>query len=133
MSGPDLHEVIPDGLLPDKVEISSTRIAMTVRSCTPEGCCPDCGERSGRVHSRYARRLLDLPSHGRTVELQVAIRRFRCPSRACLRHTFAERLMGASRRDGHDGRPGWRILCIASGLRWAVAPQPAWPDASCCR
>ncbi|MGG5823437.1 transposase family protein, partial [Falsiroseomonas sp. HW251] len=79
MAGPDLHEVIPDGLLLDKVEISSTRIAMTVRSAAPEGCCPGCGERSGRVHSRYTRRLLDLPSHGRTVELQVAIRRFRCP------------------------------------------------------
>jgi transposase len=100
MSGPDLHDVIPVGLLLDEVEISSTRIAMTVRSATPESCCPGCGIRSGRVHSRYTRRLLDLPSHGRMVELQVAVRRFRCPDRACPRHTFVERL---------DGRiaPGW--------------------------
>ena len=33
--------------------------------------------RSSRVHSRYTRRLLDLPSHGRMVELRVAARRFR--------------------------------------------------------
>jgi transposase len=100
MSGPDLRAVIPVGLVLDDVEISSTRIAMTVRSATPEGCCPDCGRRSARVHSRYTRRLLDLPSHGRMVELRVAARRFRCPDRACPRHTFSERL---------DGRiaPGW--------------------------
>jgi len=126
MSGSDLHAVIPVGLVLDDVEISSTRIAMTVRSATSEGCCPDCGERSARVHSRYTRRLLDLPSHGRMVELRVAVHRFRCPDRACLRKTFAERV---------DGRiaPVWARRTIASGSRWGAALQPAWHGASCCR
>jgi transposase len=100
MSGPDLHEVIPVGLLLDEVEISSERVVMTVRSAMLEGYCPDCGSRSARVHSRYMRHLLDLPSHGRMVELRVTVRRFRCSDRAYPRHTFVERL---------DGRiaPGW--------------------------
>ncbi|MGG5823048.1 transposase family protein, partial [Falsiroseomonas sp. HW251] len=79
MFGPDFHAVIPVGLVLDEVEIGSTRIAMTVRSAMLEGFCPDCGVRSARLHSSYTRRLLDLPSHGRMVELRLAVRRFRCP------------------------------------------------------
>ncbi|MEO3471795.1 transposase family protein [Roseomonas sp. CAU 1739] len=78
MPDPDLHSVIPVGLLPDEVEISSERVVMTVRSAVLEGCCPDCGNRSARVHSRYVRHLLDLPSHGRggstTLEIRAALR-----------------------------------------------------------
>jgi transposase len=123
MSGPDLHEVIPVGLLLDEVEISSTRIAMTVRSAMPAGCCPGCSGRSARLHSRYTRRLLALPSHGRTVELRVAVRRFHCPDRACPRQTFVERLDGRS-------APGWarrtsRLEDLVHRLGIALGGRPA--------
>ena len=56
--------------------------------------CPLCGYDTCRVHSRYTRRLDDLPCLGRCVRLQVAVRRFVCPQSDCPRHIFAERLPG---------------------------------------
>ena len=50
--------------------------------------------RPQRVHSRYTRRLADLPCFGRAVRLQVTVRRFFCPQPECPRRIFAERLPG---------------------------------------
>jgi transposase len=46
------------------------------------------------VHSRYTRRLDDLPCLGRCVRLRVTVRRFVCPQSDCPRRIFAERLPG---------------------------------------
>ncbi len=54
--------------------------------------CPLCGSRSRRVHSRYRRTLTDLPVSGRRVIILVQVRRFHCPTPACPRQIFAERL-----------------------------------------
>ena len=43
-------------------------------------------------HSSYVRTLLDLPMGGRSVQLRVVARRFRCDAPACARQIFAERL-----------------------------------------
>ena len=53
--------------------------------------CPDCGEPSRRVHSRYERCLSDLPAHGRRVRIKLTVRRFRCGNDRCPRVIFAER------------------------------------------
>jgi len=53
--------------------------------------CPGCGASSGRIHSRYQRRLTDLPLAGRPVRLTVVARRFRCDTVLCSRRIFAER------------------------------------------
>jgi transposase len=45
---------------------------------------------SRSVHSRYWRVLRDLPSHGKAVELHVAVRRFRCRDPNCIRKTYVE-------------------------------------------
>ena len=45
--------------------------------------CPRCGTRSERIHSRYLRRVTDLPLAGRSVQLVVVGRRFRC-SAVCV-------------------------------------------------
>lgn len=60
--------------------------------------CPDCGELSERVHSRYTRTLADLPWHGTTVLLRVQTRRFFCPAPTCERRIFAERLSETAAR-----------------------------------
>lgn len=60
--------------------------------------CPDCGESTGRVHSRYSRTLADLPWHGTAVRLRVQTRRFFCPAADCERRIFAERLSGTADR-----------------------------------
>jgi transposase len=69
---------------------------LTVHLATtaPLAACPRCGSGTCRVHSRYTRRLDDLPCLGRCVRLQVAVRRFVCPQSDCPRRIFAERLPG---------------------------------------
>jgi transposase len=54
--------------------------------------CPVCGTPSGRVHSRYARRLGDLPWEGLPVRIVLSTRRFYCVdegSRHALQGTVA--------------------------------------------
>jgi transposase len=65
------------------LELSSTR--RTAR-------CPDCQRRSRRAHSRYTRRLADLPLGEVSVYVHLHARRFRCLNPACSRQTFRERL-----------------------------------------
>src|SRR4051812_50005148 len=78
----------PAGLLIEDIVIERDRILIIARSRAVAGECPDCGERSQWVHSSYERRLLDLPSHGRTVQLRVAVRRFRCARPGCPREAW---------------------------------------------
>jgi transposase len=69
---------------------------LTVHLATtaPTAACPLCGHDTSRVHSRYTRRLDDLPCLGRCVRLQLAVRRFACPQPDCPRRIFTERLPG---------------------------------------
>jgi transposase len=60
----------------------------------PTAPCPLCGSDARRVHSRYTRRLTDLPCFDRAVQLRVTVRRFSCPKPECPRRIFAERLPG---------------------------------------
>lgn len=64
---------------------------ISVRSTATTSECPGCGGVSQRVHSRYTRRLADLPVAGRPVRLEVMARRFRCEAVLCGRRIFAER------------------------------------------
>jgi transposase len=90
-------------LLPDPVSVrletwtveaapSAIVLTSTSRSCpTP---CPLCSQPATRTHSRYERRLADLPwgEHGIVVRLRV--RRMFCDNARCARRVFAERLPG---------------------------------------
>ena len=52
---------------------------------------PLCGTASRRIHSRYIRRVADLPCAGRQIYLRVITRRFICEVPNCRRRIFAER------------------------------------------
>src|SRR3954453_21785391 len=67
-------------------------LSITAKGTTPGGRGPDCGRASRAVHSRYRRRPADLPSLGRSVGVELRVRRFYCRNAACPRRTFAERL-----------------------------------------
>lgn len=54
--------------------------------------CPRCATASTRIHSRYTRRVADLPCHGIAVRLQLRTRRFRCVNDLCPQSIFCERL-----------------------------------------
>ena len=54
------------------IVVAGDRTVITVRSICAEARCPTCGEPAHRIHSRYARTLLDLPMGGRSVRLVEA-------------------------------------------------------------
>ena len=62
--------------------------------------CPVCGVVSGRVHSRYQRRLSHAPVAGREILVYLRVRRFFCVSETCGRKTFAEQIPGLTVRHG---------------------------------
>ena len=82
---------MPPGLVVEQVRFNEDEIIATARSRDVTTVCPSCGGRSGRVHSRYERRLTDLPAHGRQVRIRLVVRRFRCRVPGCARKIFAER------------------------------------------
>ncbi|UIJ32233.1 ISL3 family transposase [Cereibacter azotoformans] len=84
--------------------------------------CPSCGTASTRLHSRYARRLSDLPAHGRRVRIVLTVRRFRCPSRTCRTRIFGERLdEGIGQR---HGRRTARLQGLVHCLGLALGGRP---------
>jgi transposase len=92
-------------LLPDLPGFSIEHITLTggvitilAQSCTVSACCPTCTQLSSRVHSRYQRKLADLPWSGRIVRLVVQVCRFFCQQLACPRKTFAEAIPAVAER-----------------------------------
>jgi hypothetical protein len=51
----------PAGLAVDGVEIGAAKVIVMARPSTKMATCPECGAVSSRIHSRYRRRLIDLP------------------------------------------------------------------------
>ena len=83
--------LVPRGFVVDDATSDGASALITVRSMAEASVCPGCGTRSGRVHSRYRRRLADLPIAGRPVRLMVLARRFYCRAVLCGRRVFTER------------------------------------------
>ncbi len=70
---------------PDTLTIVATSTRRTA-------LCPVCLSLAPHVHSRYQRRITDLPCAGRMVALLIQGRRFFCRNPRCPRRTFRERL-----------------------------------------
>ena len=75
-------------------QIDPTGLQLEARGVRDGACCPACGIWSEAGHGSYQRRPADLPLLGRSVQIALRVRRFRCHNAACGRRTFAERLPG---------------------------------------
>ncbi len=86
--------LLPDvpGLRLDAILTEDQTIHSMMTSTQPTATCPVCAEASSRIHSRYQRRVRDLPWAGHTVQVQLHVRRFFCSNPSCERTIFAERL-----------------------------------------
>ncbi|WP_234382881.1 transposase family protein [Streptomyces sp. XY332] len=82
------------------VDVDIEKVRLDVQCTTAGAACPGCGVCSTRVHSSYLRFLADVPSAGRSVALQLRVRRFRCGNTKCPRQTFVEQISGLTRRHG---------------------------------
>ena len=81
---------LSDGLHIERVMESANELLVHVVSPSSRACCPLCGVQASRMHSRYWRRVADLPCAGRHVSLRLTVRKFFCPNPACPRKIFAE-------------------------------------------
>ncbi|AUN31008.1 MULTISPECIES: transposase family protein [Niveispirillum] len=79
-------------------------VRLTISPVTAMSACPGCGTRSGRIHSRYHRRLADLQTTGRRVELVLRARRFFCDAVLCGRRVFTGASIPRFWRLGPAGR-----------------------------
>lgn len=86
----------PDELAVEHLAAEPGRLIVVAAARRAEAVCPTCGCASGRVQSRYERRLADLPWHGLAVALRVRVRRFVCAVPRCPRRIFCERLPGTA-------------------------------------
>jgi len=83
---------LPDGMVLGHVEISEAQLTVEVISTQPCARCPGCGNLSDAVHCQYQRTVHDVPCGGRSVVLQLCVRKFFCRVPTCPRKVFAERL-----------------------------------------
>src|SRR5689334_3755998 len=77
---------------------SDAGITLVAQPVQPQAACPHCGHLATRVHSRYWRRVADLPWNGIPVQLQVRARRFFCEQPQCPTRIFAEPLPAVAPR-----------------------------------
>src|ERR1039458_1760882 len=91
---PDAGEVILDQLTVE----GNFRHVMVLRAAGEGGYCPECRKESWRIHSRYKRRLKDLPWEGIPVRIELCVRRFFCDTENCGQQIFTERLPNTVQR-----------------------------------
>ena len=82
------------GLVLEQVQLCGEIVHLVVRTEALGAPCPACATWSDACHSRYQRKLADLPIADRQVVVQLQVRRFRCRERSCSRRTFVEQVPG---------------------------------------
>jgi transposase len=94
----ELHMLITKLLPPTRgirlteVTIQDTSVQLQLLTTAPNASCPDCTVPSASIHSRYQRRLADLPWGSLAIRIQLIVRKFVCRQFTCARRIFTERL-----------------------------------------
>lgn len=89
-----------EGVVIEKVVPGDELVLVQAHTSAKRAACPACGTASTRIHSRYVRRLADSAVGGRSVVIELQVRRFRCGELACSQATFAEQVDGLTFRHG---------------------------------
>ena len=87
-------------------------IQMVLRACRPSSACPVCGTSSRRIHSRYLRKVADLPWEKLPVLILLETRKFFCFEQSCRRTIFTEQLPCTVARYAR------RTLRLSEALDW---------------
>lgn len=82
------------GVAIERVAPTGAYVIVEARAAGGAACCPGCGQRAERVHSRYVRVLDDAAWAGRPVVIKLTVRRFFCNNNQCGRRTFVEQVDG---------------------------------------
>ncbi|MFI7360434.1 transposase family protein [Streptomyces avidinii] len=73
------------------VDVSIAIVRVDARCAAVGAWCPGCGAWSNRVHGSYLRFPADVPTAGRSVVLQLRVRRFTCRNADCGRRRSSSR------------------------------------------
>ena len=126
--------LVPRGFVVESAYYEGDKAVIEIRASGSVGLCPLCGTVSRRVHSRYRRRVTDLPLSGRIVQLLVVARRFRCDAVLCGRQIFTERfdegvLAPSARRLGVRSLPDSSRSASLTARRgsWTTRKRPRLP------
>jgi transposase len=84
--------VDPNLLRVERVQSEPDRITLIVKTAPRPALCPRCHSPSAHLHSRYVRRLADLPWLGIAVRLEIQARRLYCRYSDCSQQIFCERI-----------------------------------------
>jgi transposase len=106
----------------EQIEVGVDQITVFARTAAASVACPSCAQPASRIHSRYTRRLQDVPCSGLPVHLVLQVRRFFCLNPACPRRIFVERLQGVARE--HAQRT-LRVNALLRALAVALGGEPA--------
>src|SRR5579864_8675185 len=110
-------ELVPSGFLVESMTGEADGFVIVIRALAAACRCPQCGTICRRVHSRYERRLADLPAAGRRTRLVLQARRFFCDAQGCERRVFVERFAGAVEpRARRTSRLDDVVHCLAIAL-----------------
>ena len=74
-----------------QVNALGQQLIVSLTSIATQAHCPLCGHSSQRIHSRYSRRLTDLPVAGQTCIWQIKACKFFCDNADCHRRIFTQR------------------------------------------
>jgi transposase len=84
--------LLPENIAVEAVSPTKTQLTVSIICTRESASCPLCQQSSERIHSRYGRRVADVPCGGRKVTLALTVRKFVCPTPDCPRQIFTERL-----------------------------------------
>lgn len=125
----DLTTLVPAGFRPVDIRNDVDCLEMVLLSVSRSRRCPLCGAVSQSVHSRYVRKLSNLPAAGLCVRLLLEARRFRCRASSCPRRVFTERFDLTEPRSRRTARLNVLVyhLALALGGRPAVVFSLIFP------
>jgi len=84
-------------------------IVMSSRQIT--AACPSCQNSASKIHSRYERKLADLPWEGIAVRIRLQVRKFFCRNEKCQQRIFCEQLSEVADRYAHRTKRLKDCLC----------------------
>jgi len=111
----------PDLLKIEKISFCSDEVRLVVKTRLLKSTCPSCGRQSDKAHSRYQRRLADLPWGGIAAKQILSVRKFFCLNPECRRRIFCERLPGLA---APYARQTLRLNELMTSLGLAMGGRP---------
>ena len=82
----------------ESVAVVGGVVVVTAHTRDGPATCPDCGQVSDWVHSRYQRHVADEAVGGQSLRIDLTVRRLYCENPVCAKVTFAEQVEGLTVR-----------------------------------